>query len=184
MAEAVREAAALDLVLFVPNNRQPLKQWGPWATSEQRLRMLIAAVDDNPNFAVSEIELARGGPSFTADTLDMLHEQMPEAELHFILGADAADGLSEWRKPAHILSSYRLIVMSRPGSTTPNWTSLERIRSDARDFVQLIDVPRLEIASSELRARIAAGRSVRYLVPDAVLAIIQIEGLYRVPETA
>src|SRR5579883_813322 len=83
VAEAVREAAGLDRVVFVPNRQQPLKTAGPWASADQRLRMLLAAVEDNPEFAVSGIELERQGPSYTADTLDMLSAAWPGAVIRF-----------------------------------------------------------------------------------------------------
>jgi nicotinate-nucleotide adenylyltransferase len=186
VVESVREIAALDRVLFVPNSRQPLKEQGPVAGVEQRLRMLRAAIADNPAFAVSAIELGRPSPSYTIDTLTALRAAHPGAEIRFIMGADAADGLIDWREPARILAEFRPIVMSRPGwagqSThkgRPSWDTLERVLPGARGMVEAVEVPHLAISSSEIRARVAAGRSIRYLVPDAVRIIIEEEGLYR-----
>lgn len=178
MVEAVREAARLDRVLFVPNNRQPLKTEGPFADGDQRLRMVQAAVAGNRYFAVSDVELQHPGPSFTIDTLDRLHAELPGAELRFILGADAAEGLARWREPARIIADYGLIVMSRAEWPDPGWAPLERVHPDARTRVHLVQVPNLAIASREVRQRIEAGKSVRYLVPDPVIEIIEREGLY------
>jgi nicotinate-nucleotide adenylyltransferase len=179
VAEAVREAAELDQVLFVPNLRQPLKTRGPWATGEQRLRMLQVAVESNPAFAVSALELRHEGPSYTIDTLDALREALPEAALQFMLGTDAANAMASWHAPARILAEYRPLLMARAGGPDLDWTVLEGIRMDARNLVRLIEVPRLEIASSEVRERVAQGRSVRYLVPDGVRRIIEDAILYR-----
>jgi nicotinate-nucleotide adenylyltransferase len=178
VAEAVREAASLDQVLFVPNQRQPLKARGPWATGEQRLRMLQLAVESNPAFAVSALELRHEGPSYTIDTLDALREMQPEAALHFMLGTDAANAMATWHAPARILAAYQPLLMARAGWPALDWTVLEGIRSDARSLVRLIEVPRLEIASSEVRERVAQGRSIRYLVPDGVRRMIEDAGLY------
>lgn len=214
VAEAVRERAHLDRILFVPNNTQPLKHRarpasdtrkrvpgassplpaapaeqesggaarglpGPLAPAGARLRMLRAAIAGNDAFDVSEIELTRPGPSYTVFTLDALRAAHPTAHLRFILGADAANTLPDWRTPARILAGYHPIIMTRAGYPGPDWTALERIHPDARRLADLIDVPHLAIASSALREAVAAGRSIRYLVPDAVLRIIREEGLYR-----
>lgn len=178
VAEAVRETAALDQVLFVPNRQQPLKAWGPWATGEQRLRMLQEAVEGNPAFAVSGLEVGHQGPSYTINTLDTLRAAHPAAGLHFLLGTDAANGLASWRSPERILGEYQPLIMARAGWPDLDWAVLESIRADVRMVVRLIEVPRLEIASSDLRRRIAQGRSIRYLVPDGVLRLIQDAGLY------
>jgi nicotinate-nucleotide adenylyltransferase len=180
VVEAVREEANLDRVLFVPNNRQPLKSEGPFAGGEQRLRMVLAAVADNPSFSVSDVELRHPGPSYTIDTLDRLRAELPGVELCFIVGVDAAQGLARWREPVRIIADYGLIVMSRAEWPVPDWAPLERVHPDARAHVQLVQVPNLAIASSEVRQRLEAGRSVRYLVPDPVIAIIRREGLYGV----
>jgi nicotinate-nucleotide adenylyltransferase len=182
-AEAVREAAALDRVLFVPNRRQPLKDRGPYAGAEQRLRMLGAALEGNPAFAVSSIELEAPGPSYSVATLEALHTAMPDDELRFVMGTDAANGLGAWREPARILAKYRPLVLARAGWPPLDWTALEAIDPLARQFVTIVEVPLLAIASSDLRARIAAGRSIRYLVPDAARRIIEDERIYAASRT-
>jgi nicotinate-nucleotide adenylyltransferase len=181
-AEAVREAAPLDTVLFVPNWQQPLKADAPLASGVQRLAMVQAAISDNPAFATSDLELMRHGPSFTITTLDELRLQLPNDELHFILGADAANDLERWRQPDRILEEYRPIVMLRAGCPGPEWAALERVHPLARQLVRVVEVPELDIASSDLRACVAAGRSIRYLVPDAVLDLIERDRLYRLDE--
>lgn len=179
VAEEVRDVARLDCVVFVPNRVQPLKQSGPWASGAQRLAMLQAAVLGNNHFGVDGFELAHRGASYTIETLDALRKRWPTTELRFILGADAANSLPAWRLPQRIVLDYRPIVMSRTGWPALDWRVLEGLCAEARQLVSLIDVPAIGIASSDVRDRVAAGRSIRYLVPDAVREIIEAEGLYR-----
>src|SRR5579883_439705 len=148
VAEEVREAAALDLVLFVPNRAQPLKAAGPFASPEMRLKMLSSATEANPHFAVDPIELGRDGPSYTIDTLDELQQRWHGARLRFILGTDAANGLPRWRAPQRILREYAPIVMSRAGWPELDWGGLEALWPGAAELVQLVPVPELAIASS------------------------------------
>ena len=184
VAEAARDSAGLSCVLFVPNNRQPLKIDGPFATGAQRLRMVQAAIAGNPAFLTSDLEVRQEGPSFSIDTMDALSRQFPDSDLHFLLGVDAAHGLHAWREPVRLLTEYRPIVMSRSGWPDLEWTSLERIHAGARSLVEVVPVPALAIASSDLRQRIAAGRTIRYLVPDTVLRIIKEEQLYRTEDVS
>jgi nicotinate-nucleotide adenylyltransferase len=146
--------------------------------------MVRAAIEGNPAFAVSEIELRQPGTSYTIDTLDRLRREFAGVDLHFIMGVDAANELDAWRDPARILAEYRPIVMSRAGWPDPDWQRLERIHPDARSLILLVDVPQLEIDSHTLRKRIAAGHSVRYLIPEGARRIIERESLYRPPELA
>src|SRR6185437_11124753 len=179
MADFVRQAADLDQVLWVPTGKQPLKDRGPWATGEQRLRMVEASISGNPAFAVTDLEIHQGGPSYTIATLDALQHQWPNAELRFIMGVDAANDLKNWQEPARILGDYHPIVMSRAGWSGPDWPMLEEIRPDVRALITLVDAPQLEIASHLLREWIARGRAARYLIPEGAWRIIIQEGLYR-----
>jgi nicotinate-nucleotide adenylyltransferase len=179
VAEAARESAGLSTVLFVPNNRQPLKVEGPYASGPQRLRMLQAAIAGNPAFRASDVELRQEGPSYTIETMDILAGQYPGATLRFLLGLDAALGLAAWKQPGRLIADYRPIIMSRPGWPEPDWQMLERMHPGARSLLQIVTVPALAIASSDLRARIGAGQTVRYLIPDPVISLIEKEGLYR-----
>ena len=178
VAEAVRDAAGLARVLFVPNSRQPLKVDGPYATGAQRLRMVEAAVAGNQGFAVSTLEIGQVGPSYTIESLDTLRVAQPEVEWRFILGTDAVNGLGSWRQPDRIIAEYRPLVLIRAGWERIDWPALERVRPNARALIDVVDVPHLAIASRELRERVRQGRTIRYLVPDAVRAIIEAERIY------
>jgi nicotinate-nucleotide adenylyltransferase len=181
-AEAVRDTFGLSTILFVPNWQQPLKSDAPRADAASRWSMLQAAILGNEYFAASPIELDRREPSYSVDTLDQLHRTMPNTQLRFILGVDAANQLPEWRLPERILVDYRPIVMKRSGFGTIDWQSIEGIRPDARALVDIAKVPALDISSTAIRAGVAAGKSIRYLVPDAVRAIIEDRRLYRLDE--
>lgn len=169
IAHAALESVPLDRVLFVPARRSPLKDRGPVASAEDRLAMLELAVAGEPRFSVSRAELEREGPSYTVDTLERL---AGEDQLFLIVGTDAAAEFARWRSPDRISALATLAVAERPGAPA--------IAADAR--MVPFDAPRLNISARELRARAARGRSLRYLVPEAVWRYIEHRGLYRTEE--
>jgi nicotinate-nucleotide adenylyltransferase len=166
IALSALESVPLDRVLFVPARRSPLKDRDPRASAEDRVAMLRAAIADEPRFGLSLAELDREGPSYTVDTLESLRS---DGELFLILGSDALADLGRWRDPARIRELATLLVALRPGAPKPDPAL------GARTF----DAPRLDISARELRARAARGKSLRYLVPDAVCELIEQRGLYR-----
>jgi nicotinate-nucleotide adenylyltransferase len=179
IAEEARYALGLDQVIFVPASRQPLKDDLQGASPAQRLAMVRLACGGNPHFAVSDIDLRRPPPSYTVDTLaTMRAEAGPSADLVFILGADAARDLPRWHRAADILRIASLAIIARPGVSLAV-ADLERSLPGVSDRCTLIDGPRLDVSSSELRARLASGRPTRYQIPDPVLAYIVEHGLYR-----
>lgn len=166
-----RQALELDVVLLVVANA-PWQKVGSRTVSpaEDRLTMVRAAVADAPGLEVSDIEIARGGLSYTADTLGALQRDEPDAELFLVLGNDAAAGFATWDRHEEVAQRARLVVVDRPGTPTPiddgfSWTR--------------VDIPELEISSTELRQRVADGRSIRYLTPEGVATSIEERGLYR-----
>ncbi len=174
VAEACAEAAGLDRVLWMPAATPPHKQADPTlAPAAGRLAMTRAAIAGNPRFEVSDLEIVRQGVSYTVDTLRQLRVEHPAADLALLVGGDSAVGFASWREPRAILALARLVVYARPGAdplAVPDWV---------REQMQLVEGPLLEISSTALRARLAAGRTVRYLVPDAVREVIERRGLYR-----
>lgn len=164
IALAAIEQVPLDRVLFVPARRSPLKGAAPVAGEADRLAMLELAVRSEPRFAVSRIELERDAPSYTVDTLEAL---AGEERLFLILGADAAAQLTSWRDPGRVLRLATLVVARRAGAPDPDRTAIA------------LDTPLVDVSGSDLRARAARGRSLRYLVPDAVWRYIEERGLYR-----
>lgn len=166
-----RQALDLDVVLLVVAN-------APWqklddrtiSPASDRLAMVQAAVDDADGLEASDIELVRGGLSYTADTVAALREANRVAELFVILGNDAAAGFATWERHEEVADRSHLVVVDRPGTPTPIGDEFCWTR---------IDIPELEISSTELRDRVAHGRSVRYLTPDPVVAYITEHTLYR-----
>ena len=174
VAEACAEAAGLDRVLWVPAATPPHKRGDPaLAPPETRLTMVRAAIAGNGRFEASDVEIARGSVSYTVDTLRQLADG--GADLALVLGGDSLRGFPSWREPDEIARLARLVVYRRPGDGVDAGSLTDRLA----DRVELVDGPLLDVSSTELRARIAAGRTVRYLVPDAVRGVIEAEGLYR-----
>lgn len=171
----------LDRVLFIPAGDPPHKQDRRVTPDRCRLEMVRLATADNPGFEVLTIELEREGFSYTADTLAALSQQYgPHTELYFIIGVDAAADLLSWYQPERVLELARLVVCERPGYVLPTEKLQAGLpRTDLFERLILLDVPMLEISSSELRARIGAGEPIRYLVPDEVADYIAREELYR-----
>jgi nicotinate-nucleotide adenylyltransferase len=136
--------------------------------------MTRLAVRDQPAFSVSTLEARRDGPSFTVDTLRALRRREPRARIYLIMGADSLAEFPGWRDPAAILAFATLAVAARPGVSRAATRSLMR---DAR--IEWLDNPGLDLSSSAIRARLRAGRTVRYLIPDAVARYIARRRLYR-----
>ena len=178
-AEMVRSAASLDEVVFIPSARPPHKDGARAASAEDRLIMTERAVQDNPYFSVSDMELKREGPSYTVDTIAELRARLDDAELFFITGADAMNDLYRWHEPKRLLCSCQFIVATRQGAPLDELLLAEKFTAEERSHIQVLPTPHLEISSSVIRARIRAGLSVRHLVPYAVEEYIEKRGLYR-----
>ena len=146
---------------------------------EHRVELCRRAVAGDERFGVSRVEADVPGPSFTVDTLRRLHEQSPEHDLTFIVGGDMASSLPGWREPEAILELARLGVAERDGVRREDiLAGLARL-PDAAGRVDFFEMPRVDVSSSLVRERVAAGRSIRYLVPDGVAAYVREAGLYR-----
>ena len=179
IAEEAREALGLERVLFVPAAQPPHKPGRPVTHAADRLAMVRLAVAGNPSFAVSEVEVARGGASYTVETLTTLRGA-GIVDPWFILSSEALADFPAWREPARILELCRLAVVPRAGyePLDPAW--VEARFPGGAERVTFLAGPLLPISGSVVRRRAAAGRSVRYLVPDAVAAYIAENRLYQV----
>jgi nicotinate-nucleotide adenylyltransferase len=180
IAEEARESLGLERVLLIPAASPPHKPGRPVTAAAHRLAMAELAVAGNPSFAVSRLELDRGGTSYTVDTLEELRVQ-GMVEPWFILSAEALVDFPTWRDPGRILDLARLAVVPRVGSAALDldWFTARFPRRG--DRVRFLSGPLLPISGSVVRRRAAAGRSVRYLVPDAVAAYIAQHSLYANP---
>ncbi len=180
IAEEARETLGLERVLFVPAATPPHKPGRPVTDAARRMAMVELAIADNPSFRVSVLEVERGGASYTVDTLEALRDQ-GISEPWFILSAEALAGLPTWRDPERILVLCRLAVVPRAGYEPlgPAWVAARF--PGLEDRVTFLPGPLLPISGSVVRRRAAAGRSVRYLVPDPVARYIADQHLYLDP---
>lgn len=180
LAEACREAAGLDEVWFMPAALAPHKTGQPAAPVQQRIEMLELALGGCPALRVSRLEAERGGVSFTVDTLAALWANDPARQLHLLLGADMLADLPNWHAPERIVRLARLVVAARPGSPPFDLEPLRRLVADSTQElpVQVVQMPLVGYSSSEIRARVACGRSIRFQTPRAVEEYIRAHGLY------
>jgi len=168
----VAEAAAEVLgarVRLMPAREQPFKRGAAAATPAQRAEMLDLAVRGNPRLSVERIELELATPSYTVHTLRALAEREPGNRFTLLLGADAARELPAWHEAGALPGLADVVVFARPGQAPAREPGVQRV----------IDVPALDVSATEIRRRVAEGRSIRYLVPDAVREYIVAHGLYR-----
>ena len=180
--EAAREELGLERVIFIPAGDPPHKP-GPTASADDRARMTELAIAENPAFEMSRIELDRPGPSFAVDTVEQFAREAKEAgrpaEFTFILSAEAFLGLPRWKDPLRLLDLARFVVVPRADVEPPSQSWVADHFQGRTDRFTMLDRPHLAISSTEIRMRVAAGRSVRYLVPEAVCDYIAHHGLYR-----
>lgn len=177
IAEEARESLGLERVLLVPAAQPPHKPDRPVTPPAHRLAMAELAVAGNPWFSVSPVELERGGASYTVDTLEALRAA-GTADPWFILSSEALLDFPSWREPDRILRLARLAVVPRAGAEPLDGHWLRRHLPSAGDRVRFLAGPLLPISGSVVRRRAAAGRSVRYLVPEPVARYIAEHGLY------
>ena len=182
LAEQAREQGRLDEVWFVPAPRPPQKDGRAITRFDVRVEMLELAIAGHPSFRVDPLEKDRTGPSYTVDTLIELHRRAPEHTYGLMIGGDSLVDLPLWRDPRGIVSRAELLVMARPGSPPPDEAELHRALSlTGADELRLrvVEAPLIDIASRDIRRRVAEGRSVRYLVPRAIEVFVAERRLYR-----
>lgn len=177
VAEDARAALGLDEVLFIPAGEPWFKSYRQITESRHRLAMVRLAVEDNPLFAVSDIEVRRGGPSYTVDTLAQLRCQRADAEFIVILGLDALREIDRWHQPRRVFDLASVVGMARPGASLDP-SVLNAAIPGASSRMRLVDSALIDISGTEIRQRVAAGRSIRYRVPAAVERYICENRLY------
>ena len=171
VAQTVCEAESFDKILFIPTHDPPHKKVK--TSIEDRLNMLHIAVDGNPNFEISDVEIDRGGVSYTIDTLEMIKKENQENnELFYLIGSDSLLEFHKWKEPRKILEQCQVVVAIRPGfrpSDIPSWI-LHRI--------QFANIPRFEISSTNIRHRWVEDKTIRYMVTLPVWDYINEHKLY------
>ena len=177
LAQEASAALCLDELILVPTGVAPHKRIDPEPGPELRLAMSAAAVAGAPGLRVSDVEVGRNGPSFAYRTLELLADELPGSELTFVMGADVASGLDRWKRPDRVLELARVAIAARPGFDL-GAVDGTLVRLGASAPVARIEMPPVGISSTLVRERIAAGRPVRWMVPEPVERLIADRGLY------
>lgn len=167
----------LSEVILMPTGEAPHKRIVDDPGRELRLAMTRLAAADDSRFSVSTLEVERDGPSYTYETLEMLARERGDSELVFVLGADAAVGLESWRRPERVVELARLAVARRAGISDTEVAAVTRSLG-VEERTTVLEMPQFGVSSSAVRERAAAGRPLRYLVPDAVARFIEEKGIY------
>jgi len=169
IAEECWDQLGLAEVLFVPAGDPPHKQHRGVAPAAQRVAMVERAIAGNPHFRLSRVDVDRPGLSYSVDTLESLRSQLGvEAELFFIVGSDSLTDLPNWRDPRRLIELCTVVAVNRPGYPRPDLKQLDARIPGASGRTRFVDVPDLNLTSSEIRRRVVEGRTIRYLVPDPV----------------
>jgi len=173
-AERIREFCSLQKIIFVPSKRPVHKELAGAVAPEHRYRMIELALEANPLFDVSDIEIKRKKPSFTIFTVTELLDRHPDADLYLIVGHDAYREIETWRDYRDLLDLVTLVVMQRTGEVSSKVNPAVKGKR-----VVFAENPVIEISSTDIRNRIRQGRSTRYLLPENVRSYIEEMGLYR-----
>lgn len=182
LAAEAAEQLKLDRVLWVLTPQPPHKPQRPITNVELRLRMLAAAIADQPMFELSRVDLDRPPPHYALDTMQLLRAAHPEDSLFYLMGGDSLKDIPDWHKPLEFISQCDGVgVMLRPGALI-DIPGLEQKLPGIAEVVRFIGTPLLEISSSDIRKRASRGKHYRYFVPEGVHQVIQQYGLYTHPE--
>jgi len=185
IAEEAREVLGLERILFVPASVPPHRAGGAIAEAPARAEMVELAIAGNDAFRMSRIELERPGPSYTSDTVEALataeRDAGREPDLTFILSAETLRDLPGWHAPERLIDACRIAVVPREGYPAPDRAWLRDQFPEREDRFDFLEGPRLGLSSTSIREYVAAGRSIRYLVPPAVAAYIDDHHLYQRP---
>ncbi len=174
IAEEARVRLRLERVIFIPNGDPPHKP-DDLTDARHRYEMVRLATDSNPHFEVSRMEIVREGPSYTVHTLTDLHAAMPDSELYYIIGVDAAAEILTWFRPEEVIQLATFVAVTRPRYPS---NSLDGLPDSYRARIQLLDTIGFDLSATDIRSRARAGLPLRYLLPDSVLEYVREKGLY------
>ncbi len=179
VAEQVREKMELDRVIFIPARHPWLKSGRDITEGQHRLEMVSLAISTNHSFVLSDVEMTRPGPSYTVDTLEaMRKESGSQDEIYFIAGVDALAEMPRWKDPERIVALCHIVAVNRPGSAGFDRQTLEPLIPRLSSCMWMIDVPQIDISSTDIRERMRAGMSIKYMVTSEVEGYIHENGLY------
>ena len=180
LAALAAESVQLDRVLFMPASQPPHKRLRGMTGAADRLLMTRLAIEGDPTFELTAIEMEREGPSYTVDSIEELERLYGEGErLFLIMAADSLAEVETWREPHRLLERTEWVVGPRAGTALPDSATLEKRFGAAASRIHLLSGPSLDVSSSEIRRRVASGNTIRYLVPRRVEELIVARGLYR-----
>ncbi len=183
VARAVAERLRLERVILLPSARPPHKGDRKLLDGVHRAAMVKLAIIEEPLFEFSDFDLTRDGPSYTIETVMHFRQSLgPQAELHWIIGADSLSELTAWHRVRDLVDACGIVTAARPGWEAIDWAPLRAILSDAQVAALqagVLPTPRVDISSTDIRRRVREGRSIRYLVPDPVRSYIETHALYR-----
>ncbi len=180
IAEDARICCDLDKIIFIPSGNSYMKETDEMISGQMRMDMTMLAVESNPYFSFSDIEVQRGGNTYTYETLEELIRIYPEAELYFIIGADNLFSIEKWKYTERILQKCTLVVAARDGKCEEDLIKQsEHIRQKYHTEIILLPKRKVDISSTEIRDHIQKGMSVRYMTPDKVISYIMEHQLYQ-----
>lgn len=181
LAETAYDAAGLDRMILMPTGRSYFKDGQHVTDPQTRLAMTRLAVAGTDHYAASDMETNRPGRTYTADTLEALHEAYPDDALYYIVGADTLVQMHSWWRPERVFALAHILVATRSDEMDTEGVvhEIERLTASFGAQITLLPVRNIEISSTNIRERVAAGRSIHFLVPDAVEQYIKEQHLYR-----
>jgi nicotinate-nucleotide adenylyltransferase len=180
LAENAYEQSGLDQILFMPSKNPPHKAKPEMITDQQRVDMIDLAIRDNSHFTLSTVELERDGYTYTADTLRLLVHDNPEVRYYFIVGADSLLMMHQWYQPQVIFDLCTVVAATRDHVDEDKLAAQAKLlKEQFHADIQLISMPTIEIASADIRGRIAYNKTIRYYLPDQVAAYISQHRLYQ-----
>jgi nicotinate-nucleotide adenylyltransferase len=179
LAENAYDQLGLEHILFMPSKNPPHKAKPNMVTDQQRVDMINLAIQDNPHFSLSTVELEREGFTYTADTLTLLAKENLEVRYYFIVGADSLFMMDQWYQPQIIFDLCTVVAAGRDQMDYDKLAAqAEYLRERFHADIQLVEMPMIQIASANIRSRIAENRTIRYYVPEQVGEYIRQHGLY------
>ncbi|MBQ7065947.1 MAG: nicotinate-nucleotide adenylyltransferase [Lachnospiraceae bacterium] len=179
LAESAIEQYQLDEILFIPSGNPWLKDSSQVLDKKTRVSMTGLAIEDNPNFALSTVEIDREGNSYSYETLEILREKNPTTCYYFILGADSLLDIEKWKHPDRLMKSCTLLTAVRDDCDMEALKKqIEYLKDTYEAVVEILPMKRMDISSTDIREKIRDGKSVRYLLPDSVREFIEKNHIY------
>ena len=179
LAQAVHEELKLDEVWFLPSGCPPHKYSDQISPENNRSEMLEFAIAGDPRFKINKMEFERGGPTYTYETLEILSKEQPDDELFFIIGADSLKDFPGWKFPEKIIEMATIVAVNRGSLSEDHMNKIKlSLPEKLRAHVEVVAMPGIDLSSTEIRYRVQEGKSIRYMVPNAVEAYIRKHELY------